>query len=100
MNGTSVTLFVPILDGKNYIRWSAQVRVLFDYHELLTVIDNGVEDIAANATDAQKVAHHDMQKKDKKALYLIHQSVTDEVFEKITAAKSSKEAWDTLRTTY
>jgi len=41
------------------------MRVLFDYHELWDVVE------------AQRVAHYDQKKKDKKALYLIHQGMND-----------------------
>ncbi|GKU93614.1 hypothetical protein SLEP1_g7191 [Rubroshorea leprosula] len=76
------------------------MRVLFDYHELLSVVENGVAEIAENANDAQKHAYRESKKKDKKALYFIHQGVNDEVFEKIEDAATSKQAWDTLMTAY
>lgn len=71
----------------------------FDYHELLSVVENGVSGIAEAATEAQRNAHHD-QKKDKKALYFIHQGANDEVFEKIADTTTSKKAWDTLMTSF
>ncbi|GKV49004.1 hypothetical protein SLEP1_g55778 [Rubroshorea leprosula] len=71
MNGL-VQISVPILDGKNYNRWCVQMR-----H-----------------------AYRESKKKDKKALYFIHQGANDEVFEKIDDAATSKQAWDTLMTTY
>ncbi|GKU86688.1 hypothetical protein SLEP1_g1181 [Rubroshorea leprosula] len=103
------------------------MRVLFDYDELLSIVENGVAEIVENASDAQKHAHRDSKKKDKKALYFIHQGVNDEVyeriedasrskdkkalyfihqgvndevFERIEDASRSKQAWDTLMTTY
>ncbi|GKV45648.1 hypothetical protein SLEP1_g52709 [Rubroshorea leprosula] len=99
MNGP-IQISVPVLDGKNYNRWCVQMRVLFDYHELLSVVENGVAEIAENANDAQKHAYRESKKKDKKALYFIHQGVNDEVFEKIEDAATSKQAWDTLMTAY
>jgi len=57
MNSTQLS--VPILDGKNYNRWCVQMRVLFDYHELWDVIKSEVSALAANATEAQRVAHYD-----------------------------------------
>ncbi|GKV24501.1 hypothetical protein SLEP1_g34108 [Rubroshorea leprosula] len=76
------------------------MRVLFDYHELLGVVEIGVAELAENANDAQKHAHRESKKKDKKALYFIHQGVNDEVFEKIEDATTSKQAWDILMTTF
>ncbi|GKV46288.1 hypothetical protein SLEP1_g53280 [Rubroshorea leprosula] len=74
MNGSN-QISVPILDGKNYNRWHVQMRVLFDYHELLGVVETGVAELAENANDAQKHAHRESKKKDKKALYFIHQGL-------------------------
>ncbi|GAV68389.1 hypothetical protein CFOL_v3_11892 [Cephalotus follicularis] len=99
MNG-SVQLSIPIFDGKNYNRWCAHMRVLYDYHELLAVVENGVTDLAENATKAQINTHREIKKKDKKALYFIHQGVNDEVFEKVVGATSSKQAWDILMTSF
>ena len=89
-----------MLDGKNYNRWTVQMRVLFDYDELLDIMEKGFEALDEKATDAQKAVHKENKKKDRKALYFIHQGVTDEVFTKIEAATTSKQAWDILITTY
>ena len=69
---SSTQFSIPILDGKNYNRWSVQMRVLFNDHELLDIMENDVADVAENATDAQKNTHRESKKKDKKALYFIH----------------------------
>ena len=89
---TSTQISVPILDGKTYNHWSVQTRVIFDYHKLLDVVENGVVDLAKNTTDAQKNTHHESKKKNKKALHFIHQEVNDEIFEKIVRAITSKQA--------
>ncbi|XP_044505720.1 uncharacterized protein LOC123225676 [Mangifera indica] len=96
----SPPISIPVLDGKNYNRWNIQLRVLFDYHELLDVVENGVPTQVENGTDAQKNVHREIKKKDKKTLYFIHQGVNDEVFEKIAGATTSKQAWDILMTSY
>ena len=83
MNSTQLS--VPILDRKNYNQWCVQMRVLSDYHELWEVVESRVTALAANAIEAQRVAHRD-QKKDNKALYLIHQGMNDETFEHIEGA--------------
>jgi len=69
-----------------------QMRVLFDYHELWDVVESGVFALADNATEAQRVAHRDQKKKDKKALYLIHQGMNDETYEQIEGATTTSEA--------
>jgi len=55
------------------------MRVLFDYHDLWDVVESGVSTLAANATEAQRVAHRDQKKKkkDNKAAYLIHHGMND-----------------------
>lgn len=73
------------------------MRVLFDYPELLGVVENGVTDIVENAIET---IHREARKKDKKALYFIHQGVNDEIFEKTAGATSLKEAWDILVTAF
>jgi len=67
-----------------------QTRVLFDYHELWDVIKSGVSRLADNATEAQRVTHHDQKKKDKKTLYHIYQGMNDETFEQIEKATNYK----------
>ncbi|XP_068466311.1 uncharacterized protein [Phaseolus vulgaris] len=68
------------------------MRILFDYHELWDVVESGVSTLADNATEAQRVAHRDQNKKDKKTLYLIHQGMNDETFEQIEGATTASEA--------
>jgi hypothetical protein len=46
-------------------------------------VTNGVEPITATSTDAEK---------DFKAVFIIHQSVSPYIFEKVSGAQSSKEA--------
>ena len=62
MNSTT-TISIPVLDGKNYNRWCVQMRVLFDYHELLNVVEEGVADLPNSADDVQKAFHREQQKK-------------------------------------
>ena len=99
MNSTQLS--VSILDGKNYNRWCVQMRVLFDYNELWDVVESGVSALAANTTEAQRVAHRDQKKKDNKTLYLIHhQGMNDETFEHIEGATTASEAWTILSSNY
>ncbi|XP_019425150.1 PREDICTED: uncharacterized protein LOC109334032 [Lupinus angustifolius] len=61
---------LPILDGKNYDHWSIQMKAIFGFQECLEVVQGGVP--------------------------LIDPSN----FEKISAASSSKKAWDILEKCY
>jgi len=64
------------------------------------VVESGVSALAANATEAQRVANLDQKKKDNKILYLIHQGMYDETFEQIEGATTTSEAWTILSTNY
>lgn len=87
---------LPVLDEKNYDRWHKQMKVLFGFQDVLEVVNSGVEELAAEATEAQRAAHKELKKKDYKALFLIHQCVNSSIFERVSEATSSKEAWDNL----
>ena len=91
---------LPVLDGKNYDHWCIKMKVIFGFQDVLDVIKNGVPVLDRGATDAQKAAHKETQKKDCKALFLIHQCVDANHFDKILNATSGKEAWDLLGKCY
>ncbi|KAK2380157.1 hypothetical protein QL285_067878 [Trifolium repens] len=82
---------LPVLDGKNYDRWSKQMKVVFGYQDVMDQVTDGVEPIAATATDTEKASQKEMKKKDFKALFIIHQSVSPDIFEKVSDSQSSKE---------
>lgn len=69
------------------------MKVVFRYQEVLEVVRNGV---VATGGDALR----EQQKKDSKALFLIHQCVDAEVFEKIAEYETAKGAWDALAMAY
>ncbi|GAU31479.1 hypothetical protein TSUD_386430 [Trifolium subterraneum] len=82
---------VPILNGKNYDTWCKQMKVVFGFQDVWDLVQSGVEPI----TDASK-----LKKKDYKALFIIHQCVSPDNFERVGDAISSKEAWDNLEKAY
>ncbi|KHN03199.1 hypothetical protein glysoja_045567, partial [Glycine soja] len=67
---------MPVLKGKNYDDWCAQMKVIFRFQDVTEVVQEGVQELDTNPTDAQKVAHRDLMKKDAKALFIIHQILT------------------------
>ncbi|XP_019442280.1 PREDICTED: uncharacterized protein LOC109346996 [Lupinus angustifolius] len=97
-NGFTMTL--PTLDNKNYERWHIQMKVLFGYQEVLDIIQEGYQSVDEDATEAQRLVHRDCKKRDCKALLMIHQYVDESNFEKISNAKTAKEAWDSLEKCY
>ncbi|KAK2372329.1 hypothetical protein QL285_073474 [Trifolium repens] len=97
MNGNSgMSTKLPVFDGKNWNRWMKQMIVLFGAQDVLELVTEGYVPVAADATDAQKLAQKDTKKKDQRALFYIHQCVDENVFEKIVDSETAKAAWDTL----
>ncbi|XP_050885146.1 uncharacterized protein LOC127088269 [Lathyrus oleraceus] len=91
---------LPILDSKNYDKWTKQMKVLFGYQEVLEIFVNGVTQLGAKATDIQRATHNEEKKKDYKALFLIHSCVDKDNFEKVGDCESAKQAWEILEKAY
>ncbi|KAK2365331.1 hypothetical protein QL285_090104 [Trifolium repens] len=87
---------LPILTGKNYDNWCKQMKVVFCYQDMWNLVTEGMSTIGANATDEEKAAHKELKKRDFKALFIIHQCVDPDNFEKVGDCESAKEAWDIL----
>ncbi|XP_026400063.1 uncharacterized protein LOC113295947 [Papaver somniferum] len=78
----SVQPHVPQFSGKNYDRWSIQMKVLFGFQELTEVVEAGFFDVndpvvGAALPQAQRDELRENRRKDKKALYFIHQALDD-----------------------
>ncbi|XP_019438863.1 PREDICTED: uncharacterized protein LOC109344554 [Lupinus angustifolius] len=97
-NGFAMNL--PVLDGKNYDHWSIQMKAIFGFQECREVVLEGVQQLGEDPTEAQKLEFREALKKDCKAIFLIHQCVDHSNFDKISAAQTSKEAWETLERCY
>lgn len=91
---------IHILNAKNDDKWCKQIKVLFGYQDVLEVIKNGVNHLVVGAMDAQQVTHKEEKNKDFKALFLIHQCVDGDNFEKVGDRESSKQAWEILENAY
>ncbi|XP_028116827.1 uncharacterized protein LOC114314553 [Camellia sinensis] len=89
----------PKLSKENYENRSIQMQVLLASQDLWELVDRGYDDPATledegNLNDTQKTTLKDSMRKDKKALYLLYQGIDESSFEKISAATTSKEAWN------
>jgi hypothetical protein len=71
---------LPILDGKKWDTWVKQMRVIFNVQEVYEQVNNSLNPLPANPTEAQRTTFRDKKKKDNKALFLIHQCVDAKVF--------------------
>jgi hypothetical protein len=70
------------------------MKVIFGFQELQEVIETGVEELPANATEAQRTTHKALKKNDFKAIFFIQQCVGLIDFQKNKSATSAKQCWD------
>ncbi|GAU40628.1 hypothetical protein TSUD_190050 [Trifolium subterraneum] len=91
---------LPILNGKNYDSWCKQMKVVFGFQDVWDLVSSGVEPITESSSDVQKATFKEQKKRDYKALFIIHQCVSPDNFERVGDAQSSKEAWDNLEKAY
>jgi len=42
---------LPILDGMNWDKWCAQMKVIFGFEDVCEVVQNGCVELSANPTD-------------------------------------------------
>ncbi|XP_057425797.1 uncharacterized protein LOC130719176 [Lotus japonicus] len=64
------------------------------------MVASGYSLLPEKPTAEQSTVHREAKKKDIRELFIIHQCVNPANFEKIVAAKTSKEAWDVLNKSY
>ncbi|KAL4556860.1 hypothetical protein LXL04_035025 [Taraxacum kok-saghyz] len=91
---------LPKLNGKNYHHWSIQMKVLFQSQELWDVVEEKFEepDAMDEISEYQETEIQLLKKKDRKALYLIYQSVDEVILERISSSNStSKCEFDNLK---
>lgn len=70
------------------------MRTMFISQELWELVETGYDD----SDDEKKLK--DNRKRDAKALFFLQQAVSEEIFSGISAAKTSKEAWQILKTEF
>jgi len=81
------------------------MKALFGFQELSKIVELGYaepedQDAATALTQVQKDSLSTNKRKDEKALFFIYQAVDEIVFEKISSATTSKEAWEMLQRSY
>ncbi|XP_019465436.1 PREDICTED: uncharacterized protein LOC109363637 [Lupinus angustifolius] len=79
---------LPILDGKNYEHWSIQMKAIFGFQECLDVVKGGMPIADENSVKTQWSIGKQTRE------------IARANFEKISAATSSKEAWEILEKNY
>jgi len=96
---------LPQFNGKNYDYWAITMRALFASQDLWEIVEDGFEEPADEnefnrLTPAEKDLLKSNMKKYSKARVLLYLAVDQSVFPRLVAAKTSNEAWQTLKTSY
>ncbi|XP_038875054.1 uncharacterized protein LOC120067579 [Benincasa hispida] len=99
-NGGIGSLQLPMLTKLNYDNWSIKIKALLGAQDVWEIVEKGFQEAEAGTDQAQRDALKETRKKDKKALYILYQSVNEDTFESIANAETSKPAWDKLQSTH
>ena len=91
---------LPILKVDNYENWCKQMKVLFLCQGLWDLVKDGVEELGEDASEEEKKEHIESEKKSYKALFIIHQCLSPDNFEKVSDSESAKEAWEILEKSF
>ena len=96
---------LPQFKGKNCDYWAITMKALFASQDLWVFVEDGFEEPADEEefnrlTQAEKDLLKINKKKDSKAIVFLYEAVDPSVFPRIAVAKTSKEVWKTLKTTY
>ncbi|XP_050875781.1 uncharacterized protein LOC127079444 [Lathyrus oleraceus] len=90
---------MPMLTKNNYDNWSIKMNALLGAQDVWDIIEKGFnEQDEVSLSQGVKETLRESTKRDKKALFLIYQSVDEYTFEKISNATTTKEAWDKHQT--
>ncbi|CAN6567330.1 unnamed protein product [Malus baccata var. baccata] len=98
-SSSSGEIRTPIFSGVNYDFWRTKLRTIFVSHDLWSLIEDGyvVPPSTVVLTETQTRELKVNIKRDAKALGVIQNAISDEIFPRITSAKS---AWDVLEKVY
>lgn len=98
INSSSQAL-IPMFKGENYHLWNLKMTTLFKSQELWDLVEKSYsEPNPAPAIPDQQLREN--RKKDAKALLYIQSAMDDTVSPRISAASTSKQAWEILKKEY
>ncbi|CAL2270573.1 unnamed protein product [Prunus armeniaca] len=93
----------PIFSGENYEFWRIKMMTIFKSHGLWNLVEKGVKTSDSEKKKAEESSEDDVDGKmavvlmqDAKALGIIQNAVSDQIFPRIVNAESAKMAWDLL----
>ncbi|KAI5349415.1 hypothetical protein L3X38_002302 [Prunus dulcis] len=104
-------LRAPIFNGENYEFWSIRMKTIFKSHGIWELVEKGIgssDSKGADESDTKqkekeessgsgKMAIAEILMKDGKALGLIQEAVSEEIFPRISHEESSHGAWNILK---
>ncbi|KAB5533758.1 hypothetical protein DKX38_016844 [Salix brachista] len=88
----SIPVPLPIFDGTDYDLWKKKMETLFKSQNLWDIVYE-----PQNTSILNEAQRKELEVKDASALYLIQQSLAQNVFRRISGALTAKEAWDMLQ---
>ena len=98
-NGHFPTI-LPILKVDNYENWCKQMKVLFRCQGLWDLVKDGVKTLGEDASEEEKQEHIESEKKSYKALFIIHQCLSPDNFEKVSDVESANDACEILEKSF
>ncbi|XP_070018817.1 uncharacterized protein [Nicotiana sylvestris] len=98
-NNGPLSFQYPRLPKDNYEKWFLRMKAILGSQDVWEIVDRGYakpdNEEALPQTEKEVLAK--TRKKDQQALTLIHQCLDDAMFEKVTDATTSKQAWRILQ---
>ncbi|XP_019460009.1 PREDICTED: uncharacterized protein LOC109359769 [Lupinus angustifolius] len=88
---------IPILDGKKWSRWRIQMSAIMGFQGVNKIVEYGLLALTDSSSDAQIILYKENKKKYCKVMFFLHQCVDEAHFDKISEARTSKEAWEILK---
>ncbi|XP_050136616.1 uncharacterized protein LOC126612250 [Malus sylvestris] len=101
-SSSSGEIRTPIFSGVNYDFWRTKLRTIFVSYDLWSLIEDGyVIPLSIVAlTEAHTKELKENIKRDAKALGVIQNAISDEIFPRISNETSAKSTWDVLEKVY
>ena len=92
----------PIFTGSNYGVWAVKMKIYLKAFDLWEDVeaDREVVPLNNNPTMAQIKYFHEQRAKKFKALTCIHNAVSEDIFTRIMACETAKDAWDKLKSEF
>lgn len=75
-------------------------RLFFIFWNVLEIARYGIPPLAKNATEAHKIIHQELKKKDAMGFFITRQCVDPNIFEMIAKEESVKGVWDISKKAY